>query len=474
MRRQDDSGASVDWLTWKRVFGFTRAHRRYLVVLGLAGVATAICDTIFPLITRSLIDAIEERGAALDLAPYVAAYAALTALLALQVWLFIYCAERLAKHVSHDIRRAGFDRLQELSFSYFDRRPVGWLMARMTSDCDRLSNIVAWGSFDMVWGSSSLVAITAVMFTLDWRLALVVLSVVPVLVVVSGRFQRLLLVSARQVRKSNSIVTAGYNESLMGVRTTKAFGREKENLAHFGGQVERLYTASVGNALQSAVYLPLVLTLGSIGTALALMAGGVQALAGTVSLGTVLAFITYSRHFFEPVQEVAAALAELQMAQASAERVLGLIATEPEIGDSAELRARPRVGPGDSELAADGLPRRFRTVEFRGVGFGYDSKGEVITDLDLSLSAGETVALVGATGAGKSTIAGLLCRFYEPTRGALLFDGTDYRERSLEWLQSITAVVFQTPHLFRGSVRENIRYGRLEATDEEVEHGHAH
>ncbi len=469
MAHSDESRISVDWSAWKRILRFARPHRRDLIVLVVTGVATAICDTLFPLVTRSLIDRIEQSGTHFDLRPFVAAYAALTAVLAVEVWLFIHCAERLAKHVSYDIRQAGFARLQELSFSYFDRRPVGWLMARMTSDCDRLSNIVAWGSFDLVWGGSSLVAITFVMFMLNWQLACVVLLVVPPLMVISRIFQRRILLSAREVRKTNSTVTATYNESVMGVRTTKAFGRERENLNRFVSQSDRLYGASVRNALQSAVYLPLVLTLGSIGAAMALMYGGVQVLGGTLSLGTLLAFMIYARHFFDPVQEVAAVMADLQMAQASAERVLGLVETVPEIRDSEEVLARvadERVEPGTAE---DGYPSHFETVEFRGVGFEYEGGQKVLSDFSLTLRAGETIALVGATGAGKTTIAGILSRFYEPTDGQVLFDGVDYRSRSLGWLESITSVVLQAPHLFRGSVRENIRYGRLEATDEEVE-----
>ena len=465
----DDSRASVDWSAWKRILRFARPHRRDLIVLVLTGIATAVCDTLFPLITRSLIDHIEQFGAQFDLRPFVAGYAALTLALAAEVWVFIHCAERIAKHVSHDIRQAGFARLQELSFSYFDRRPVGWLMARMTSDCDRLADIVGWGSFDMVWGSSSLVAITAVMFMLNWRLACVVLLVVPPLMIISRRFQRRILLSAREVRKTNSMVTAAYNESVMGVRTTKAFGREEENLNRFMEQSDRLYGASVRNALQSAVYLPLVMTLGSIGAAMALMYGGVQVMDGALSLGTLLAFMTYARHFFDPVQEVATVLAELQMAQASAERVLGLVETIPEIRDSEDVRERLSKGWIEQGMAEDGYPLCFERIEFRGVGFKYEDGQRVLSDFNLGLRAGETVALVGATGAGKTTIAGILSRFYEPTDGQVLFDDVDYRSRSLAWLESITSVVLQAPHLFRGTVRENIRYGRLEASDEEVE-----
>ena len=465
--RQEERPSTVTWATWKRIYAFTRPHRWALVGLLVAGIATAATEVILPLITRALIDRIES-GRPLDLPRFGAAYAMTILVLGLEVATFIYCAERLAKYVGHDIRLAGFKRLQQLSFSYFDRRPTGWLMARMTADCDRLSHIVAWGTFDLVWGTSSLLAIGAVMWAMNWRLAAVVLLVVPPLLLLSRRFQRRMLSSARAERKANSEVTANYNEALMGVKTIKAFGREQESFLRFQQDSDRLYRNAVANALHSALYLPLVLTLGSIGSGLALVYGGAQAVSGALSVGTLTAFLTYSRQFFEPVQEVAATMAELQQAQAAAERVVGLIETQPEIADSTPVREQARTIAA-APLAEDGLPRGFQTLEFRGVSFAYGDDPPVLEDFNLRLHAAETVALVGATGAGKSTIASLLCRFYEPTAGEILFDGVDYRRLPLAWLKSITSVVLQAPHLFRGSVRENIRYGRLDANDAEVE-----
>jgi ATP-binding cassette subfamily B protein len=487
VREEDETRRAVSWGTWKRIYAFAHPHRRYFVLLLIAATAMAATDTVYPLITRELIDRIA-AGRDLQLQTFALAYAAVTLLLGVEVWGFIHLAEHLGKRISLDIRMAAFKRMQELPFSYFDRRPSGWLMTRMTADCDRLSHIVAWGTFDLAWGGTSLLAIGVVMFMLNWRLAAVVLLVVPPLVVLSRHFQRMILSSARAVRKANSEVTASYSEALMGIRTIKAFGRERESFGRCRQGAGRLYAAGVENALHSALYLPLILTLGSVGTGLALVYGGFQALAGTLSVGTLIAFITYSRQFFEPVQEVAAIMAELQMAQAAAERVLELIETEPAISDLPAVRERIRLAAGGGNdrsngdgrrkggesagarpLADDGLPRDFETLEFRHVSFAYGAGRPVLEDFNLRLRADETIALVGATGAGKSTIASLLCRFYEPTAGEILFDGVDYRERSVAWLKSITSVVLQAPHLFRGSVRENIRYGRLDASDAEVE-----
>jgi ATP-binding cassette subfamily B protein len=395
----------------------------------------------------------------------------LTVLITSFVLGFIMFAGRIRTHVSHDIRRDGFANLQELSFSFYDRRPVGWLMARMTSDCERLSNIMAWGVLDFFWGTTLMTGIAVVMFVMNPRLALIVLAVIPALVWVSALFQKRILMSSRIVRKTNSKITASYNESIQGVRTSKVFCRERANLADFGGLSGEMYASSVRNALQSALYLPVVLTLGSVSTGLALAFGGVDVTAGRISVGTLIAFLAYTRHFFDPIQEMAHWFAEMQMAQASAERVLGLVEETPEIGDSPEVRraiARTQAAGATPGVAEDGHPDAIGELTFSGVGFQYAGGQRVLEDFDLHVRAGETIALVGPTGGGKTTIVSLLCRFYEPTEGAVRIDGVEYRERSLAWLQSNLGIVLQEPHLFSGSVADNIRYGRLDATDAEV------
>jgi ATP-binding cassette subfamily B protein len=256
------------------------------------------------------------------------------------------------------------------------------------------------------------------------------------------------------------------------VRTAKAFGRERADLRDFSGLAGTLHDASFANAMQAAVYLPVVLTLGSLATGVALAWGGVDVGLGRITLGTLIAFLTWSKHFFDPVQEMAHWFAEMQMAQASAERILGLIAEEPAIRDSAftryVVRARGERERGDG-LAVDGLPEAFGSVTFDGVSFGYPGGEPVLDRFDLELQPGQTVALVGPTGGGKSTIAGLACRFYDPTAGAVRLDGIDLRERGLAWYRSHLGIVLQTPHLFSGTIADNLRYGRLDASDLELE-----
>lgn len=470
-QREETYEQSVQLVHWRKLMQYTLRYRGKLVALVVVAILTAAVEICFPLLTRSVVDRVATEGFDIDFLPYVWQYAALTVLLGIGVTVFVSVGGGIRTAVSHDIRRDGFANLQRLSFSYYDQRPVGWLMARMTSDCERLSNIMAWGILDLAWGFTLMIGTIVAMAIMNFKLAVIVLAVVAPLAWISVIFQRKILKTARVVRRTNSRITAGFNEGIMAVRTTKIFGREEENGSDFASLSHEMYEASVRNVLHSALYLPLVITVSSCATGLALAAGGFDVIAGTITVGTLIAFLTYSKNFFEPLEEIAQLLAEFQMAQASAERVMGLIEAVPEIQDSDEVRAaieKQGRGPRPAELAEDGLPSVIRQIVFEKVSFQYGDGPPVLCDFDLQVTAGETIALVGSTGGGKSTIVGLLCRFYEPTSGRILIDGVDYRERSLGWLQSQLGIVLQTPHLFSGSVLENIRYGRPDATIAEV------
>ena len=468
---EEATARAVEFEIWKRLFAFTRPYRKELVALIGCGVVTAILEASFPLLTRAVIDDVGANGMDANLWGYAGIYAAIVIALAFGTMGFLYFAEKIRTFVSHDIRREGFGNLQRLSFSYYDYRPVGWLMARMTSDCDRLTDILAWGILDFFWGTFIMIAIMGAMLIMDPVLALGVVVVVPALFFVSKYFQKQILVSSRAVRRSNSRITGNYNESIMGVRTTKAFVREPANLDEFSGESESMYRNSVRNALQNAVYLPIVLTLGSLATGLVLVYGGLEMIGGALTAGTLIAFIAYTRQFFEPVQVLAAWLSEMQMAQASAERVMELIEANPDVADSERVReaiARHAPVAEGSALALDGHDARIREIELRDVSFAYVADEPVLSHINLKVGLDETIAIVGPTGGGKSTLVNVICRFYEPTAGEVLINGEDYRERSLHWLQSSLGMVLQSSTVFSGTIAYNIRYGRLDATDEEV------
>ena len=452
---------------WRRLLGYATAYRFEVGMLFTSATLTAAAEIAFPLLTRGVIDEISTRGTDANLLNYGAWYAFFTVLLAFSVLGFIWFGGRLRTHVAHDIRMDGFKNLQRLSFSYYDYRPVGWLMARMTSDCERLSNILAWGMLDLVWGSTMMLGIAVSMLFMDVSLALIVLSVLPFLAWISIKFQQRILHSARLVRKTNSRITGSYNESIVGVQTSKAFVKEAQNLYKFGELTNQMHRASVTNLVQAALYLPIVLTLGSFAIGLALVFGGVELIWGAITAGTLVAFLTYARHFFEPIEQLAHWFAEMQMAQASAERIMSLIQAEPDIQDSPEVIRRIEKAK-NTHMAVDGLPDNIQKIQFHDVGFRYDVGDDILRHIDLTINQGETLAIVGSTGGGKSTLISLLCRFYEPTSGHIKIDGIDYRKRSLHWLQSNLGIVLQTSHIFSGSIMENIRYGKLGASDNEV------
>ena len=444
---------------WRRLFNYALAYPRELVLVAIFAFVTACMEVMFPLITKMVVDEVAARGAEARLWMYGGLYLLCSAVLGGCIGGFIWMAGKIRTHISHDIRRDAFENLQRLSFSFFDHRPVGWLMARMTSDCDRLANILAWGFMDLVWGSTMMIGVAGAMLLMNPKLALLVLAILPVIGWVSRRFEVRILKSAREVRRTNSRITGSYNEAIMGVLTSKAFVREQENASDFSHLTGNMYQSSVANQTQAAMYVPLIITLGSLATGLALAMGGYDVLLGTISAGTLVAFLAYTRHFFDPVEELGHWFAEMQMAQASAERVLNLIDADPEVKD--DLPPEQLI-----HAAADS---RIGEIELDQVGFCYDDGNPVLKNISFSARAGESIAIVGPTGGGKSTLVNLVSRFYEPTSGKVLIDGIDYRSYSLHWLQSNLGVVLQNAHLFSGSIRENIRYGRLDATDEALE-----
>ncbi|MDE0757953.1 MAG: ABC transporter transmembrane domain-containing protein, partial [Pseudomonadales bacterium] len=449
--------ARVNLDIWKQLLAYATYYRSDVIYLGCCAFVVATCEIAFPLVTRSVIDELTVMGNTTDLWFYAGIYAGFCVALALAVIGFLWFGGKLRSHISHDIRRDGFDNLQYLSFAYYDYRPVGWLMARMTSDCERLSNILAWGILDLVWSFTVMAGIAGAMLFMEPVLALIVLTTLPALVWISLFFQSRILKSARQVRKTNSRITGSYNENIMGIATSKTFVAESHNLQQFGTLTDQMHGASVQNAIQAALYLPIVMTLGSLASGIALVVGGVELGWGIISAGTLIAFLTYTRHFFEPIEQLAHWFAEMQMAQASAERIMSLIAAKSEVADSEDVMQRLQ-GNYSEELAEDGLSNDINQIEFRQVNFSYAVGGPVLADINLTINKGETIAIVGSTGSGKTSLISLLCRFYEPTAGTILLDGIDYRNRSLNFLQSNLGIVLQSSHVFAGTVEDNIQY----------------
>lgn len=454
-----------DWGLWKKIILYMKNYKKEAIILIFVMMGVGIIDAIFPILTKEAVDRFVIPGTVEGLPQFAMFYVGLIIVQAINVWLLIAMAGKMETGISYDMRKAGFRRLQELSFSYYDKTAVGWLMARMTSDIRRLGDVISWSLVDLVWGITMMIAMMGIMFSLNWKLALISLSVVPILAIISLYFQKRILKAYRQVRKINSRITGAFNEGIMGAQTTKTLVREKKNLEEFSNLTGRMRNSSIRAAIFSSLFLPIVLTMGSVGTALALRFAGEAVLLERISYGILVAFISYTVRFFEPISQLARIFAELQSAQASAERTISMIETEPEIQDTKDVIKLY----GDSfEPLKGNWPSINGEIVFKNVHFAYQTGEKVLEDFNLEIKAGETIALVGETGSGKSTIVNLACRFYEPTAGEILIDGVDYRQRSQLWLHDNIGYVLQTPHLFSGTIKENIRYGSLAASELDI------
>ncbi len=440
--------------TLRRILAQTRPHWKWVAGFLIAVGFVVILDSIFTYLRKQMIDQGITAGDQHALTQIMIVYGAMILFQAVGVFGFIFLAGILGERVQYDLRQKMFNHLQSLSLTYFSKTPVGWIMSRVTSDSVRISELVTWGLVDSTWGALSIVTSFIFMLAINWQLALIVLLSIPILLVVAVTFKRKIIVEFRNVRRINSKITGAYNESITGVRVVKALGREDENLREFGELTGEMYHAGFRAAWLSALFLPAVQIISAIAIGTIIWYGGSQIQVAGITIGGLQAFISYVTFMMWPIQDLARVYAELQHAIASAERVFSLIDSVPDVVD----RPNP-IDPGT--LKGD--------IEFDHVDFTYEDGKPVLADFSLKVKQGETIALVGPTGGGKSTIVNLICRFYEPVRGSIRIGGRDYTELSLHAIQSRIGVVLQTPHLFSGSICENIRYGRLDAADEDIE-----
>lgn len=457
---------SFDIRSWKKLLPFLKPYRGLIAaVLGL-NVVCAVIDIALPLFQRYAIDAFIQTGDLSGLPGFAVLYGAIITLQALAVILFTRRSMRIEMQIGRDMKRACFVHLQTLSLSYYNVTPVGYLLSRIMSDTNRIAGMIAWNSVDMLWAVFYVLGVFGMMVLLNPGLAAAVILIVPVISLLTAWFQDKILRWNRRVRKMNSRITSAYNEGIMGARTSKTLVIEEQNSRAFEEVTQDMRISSVRAARLSAVYIPLVMFFSSLTTAIVLARGGTLALDHLLQIGTLSAFTSYAVGIFEPIQQIARNIADILSLQANIERVMGLLEEKPLITDTPEVEAK--YGTVFAPKRENWEPIR-GDIEFRDVSFRYpDGNENVLTHFNLKIPAGSTIAIVGETGAGKSTLVNLACRFFEPTSGQVLIDGRDYRERSQLWLHSSIGYVLQSPHLFSGTVMENIRYGRLDATDEEV------
>lgn len=440
--------------TFKRILGLLKPHSRWTIGFLVAAAVTAGLDALFTYINRAMIDQGIANHSVPILLKYASYYGGLQLIQGAMVFCLIYLAGILGERIQYDLRRSVFNHLQELSLSYFSQNAVGRLMARVTSDTGRISSLMTWGMLDVTWAIVSVFFSVMFMFLINWKLALIVFSIIPILVIIAVNFRKKILVEFRKSRYANSKITGEYNQNIQGVRVVKALGREDENLREFSILTDSMFHASYRAAWLSALFLPTVQIISAFALGAIVWYGGMESQINGFSVGNIHAFVSYLTFMIWPVQDLARVYAEMQQSIASAERIFKLIDTIPEIQNL------PGAVPAETMRGE---------IEFDHVDFFYEDRKPVLTDFSLKVKPGEIIALVGPTGGGKTTIVNLLCRFYEPKNGIIRINGRNYKDYTMQSIHSRVGIVLQTPHLFSGSIRENIRYGRLNAVDSEVE-----
>lgn len=437
----------------KRILGLLLPHWKWVVGFFLTIAITSGLDAYFTFLNKQFIDQGIMLGDRERLLQLAAIYGSFILLQAGAVFTFIYLAGVLGERIQYDLRRMLFNHLQELSLSYYAQNAVGRLIARVTSDTGRVSDLLTWGIVDTTWALMNIISSTVFMAIINWRLALIVLTIIPIMAYVGIEFRKKILAEFRISRRANSKITGAFNENFQGVRVVKALGREDRNTQEFQGLTTKMYNASYRAAWLSALFLPTVQIIAAVALGVIVGYGGSQITLGLMTVGGIQAFVSYLTFMMWPIQDLARVYAEMQHSIASAERIFKLVDTPPEVHN------RPDAKEAKTLLGE---------IEFDHVDFHYEDRKPVLTDFTLRVKPGEMIALVGPTGGGKSTIVNLLCRFYEPRKGVIRINGRDYMDYTLESIHNKIGIVLQTPHLFSGTVRENIRYGRLDATDEEV------
>lgn len=467
----EDDFEKIDLGVWKKIFKILIKDKKVIIQMIIAVILLAANDLVYPLLNKYALEHYFNENP--DFSTkwlFIAAYAFIAIALGLTVWCFIRAASIVEENTTIEIRKQAFDKLQKLSFSYYDTTSSGWIMARMTSDARKLASIISWGIVDLLWGFMLMIGILIVSIVINWRLSLILIVLVPVFLILTMYFRKKILKEYRSVRKINSEITASFNESFMGSNTTKTLVLERQNEEEFEDTITRMKKRSIRAAIFSSIFWPTILVLGYLGVAVIAIEGGKLVLSDNIKLiittGTLYLFIDYAMRFFDPVMSIARIISDFQQAQASAERVISLIETEPDVKDSLEVIEKY----GDLyHPKKENWEDLIGSIDFNNVSFKYKGTDKlVLENFNLQIKPGQMIAFVGETGSGKSTIINLISRFYEPTSGEILIDDKDYKQRSIGWLHSNIGYVLQTPHLFSGNILENVRYGRLDATDEEV------
>lgn len=447
------------------LFNLVKKFKKEAALVVIINVLNAVLLALWPLFTKYIIDNYIYRNDVEGFPKFIV-YMLFFIVAMAGIGLFVtFMAGIFEKKIILYLRSETFLKAQKLSAKYMDSHQVGWMVSRLVHDTMSIKEAVAWDLFDMADGISRLIAILITMLMINVRLTLYVLASVPFIAILTYIFQNKMMKAQKDIKAASSDLTSKLNEDIQGQKTIKTLLREKENLEEFKEISARYERRSKHSVILQSLYIPSLTFLGSIATAFILKDGGVAAMAGTLTIGTLFAMVQYSSEIYEPIRQVASVLKELISMQASIDRVNSILEADIDVYDTKEIEA---VYGDALEPPTKELPPMKGEIEFKDVYFAYKDEDYILKDFSLKIAAGERIALVGETGGGKSTIINIASRFYEPTRGKVYIDGIDYKEMPLKWVQMNLGYVLQTPYLFRGSIRENILYGKDGATEEEM------
>ena len=448
------------------IMPYVRPYMPTILWMVFLGILSSLADSVFPLFHSWALDHFV-AGRTLDgLAAFMAMYIFVMVLQEIDNYYCLYQCGRVEVAIDRDLRNAAFAHLQTLSFSYFNQNGVGYIHARTMSDTERIGELMAWRLMDVVWNVSYIVCVAGVMLAVNARLALYVLVMVPLAAALILYFQKKIVAGNRLVREINSKITAGFNEGITGICSIRTLRIEERMIRGFEEETSDMERSAVRTVRHSAVLTSLITFLSSMALALVLWRGGALTMEGVLRVGTLSVFMSYAVGMLEPVEGIIKSMSALISIQVNIERFTALLEERSDVADPPEVIEKY----GDHFHAKkENWEPLYGDVEFEDVSFMYPDGNEMVLEhFNLKVPRGTNVAIVGETGAGKSTLVNLACRFYEPTKGRVLIDGRDARERSQLWLHSKIGCVLQTPYLFSGTVRDNLRYGRPDAADEEI------
>ena len=465
MNERKKTGAK--WFGIPNLVPYMKPYGKLILWMLLMAFYGSAMDAVIPLFQQYAIDNYIAGSTLAGIGWFIGAYVVVILTQTASNYISAFGACKLELSVGRDLKRESFNHLQTLSFSYFNQNSVGYVHARVMSDTDRIASTLAWSMCEGVWHSAYLVCAIVMMLILNWKMALCVLVIVPIVAISSAYFQKKLVFYHRQVREKNSRITGAFNEGITGATTTKTLVVEDKMEKEFDELTADMKKVSVRAMHFRAVFISTTTLAASLALALVLWRGGIITRNGLMLIGTLSVFMNYAQGMMEPIQWLVQALSNLVNVQVNVERFTTLMETQSDVQDAPEVVEKY----GDTfNPKKENWEELHGDIEFRDVTFRYpDGDENILEHFDLKVPQGTNVAIVGETGAGKSTLVNLVCRFYEPTEGQVLIDGRDARERSQLWLHSNIGYVLQTPHLFSGTVLENLRYGKENATMGEIE-----